>query len=136
MAKTDYGAQNIFNITDPQRYRCQMLYYHARVSRLYLSVFKEGVTTPVFYLLFSDVGYVQCPSSWQGAAFDIGTQDECLQLMLDSGLIGAAILRFPNAYASLTDYARLYRVQTTSSVEIRLIASAGTMLPQLPADIG
>ena len=131
MAKTAYESQNIFNISEAHLYRCQVLHYSARVSRLYISVMKEASTTPVFYLLFSDVGYMDCPMNWQGADFAIVTQDECIQLMLDTGLIGQAILRFPNAYASLTEYARLYTVKTATHT-IRLIASAANMVTQLP----
>jgi hypothetical protein len=131
MAKSAYDSRNVFNISDPHLYRCQVLHYSSRLSRLYLSVMKEGSTAPVFYLLFSDVGYMDCPMNWQGADFAIGTQDECIQLMLDTGLVGQAILRFPNAYATLTEYARLYRVQTPTYT-VRLIASAANMVQTVP----
>lgn len=131
MAKTQFGAGNIFNITDAGVYRCQVVQYHAKLSRLYISVLKDQA--PVFYLLFTDVGYLECPTSWQGAHFDIGTQDECIALMLEAGLIGQAILRFPNAYASLTEEARLYTVQHTTA-RIRFIANSANLLHGPPKD--
>lgn len=134
MVKHAAGSHNIFNISEPQRYRCQVLHYHARVSRLYLSVYKDDGREPVFYLLFSDVGYLQCPMTWQGANFDIGTQDECIQLMLDVGLIGAAVLRFPQAYASITEVARLYRAATAHQ-PVQIVAGAASMLHQLPKEL-
>jgi hypothetical protein len=134
MVKHAEGARNIFNITDPQRYRCQVLHYHARLSRLYLSVYKDQMSEPVFYLLFSDVGYLQCPMTWQGAAFDIGMRDACLQLMLDHGLIGAAVLRFPQAYAALTEAVRLY-IAHTAHEPAQIIAGSASMLHQLPKDL-
>lgn len=133
MVKHAPNATNIFNITQPERYRCQLTFYHKRLSRLYLSVYKEQNTTPAFYLLFSDTAYVECPVNWQGADFSIAPKDDCIQLMLASGLIGQAILQFPGAYASLTDYANLYRVATNGQT-IRFIASSATMLHQLPSE--
>ncbi len=134
MAKNDFGTTNIFNITEPQRYRCQVLHYHVRVSRLYVRVYKDQQDTPLFYLLFSDVGYLQCPISWQGLHFNIGTQEACIELMLKEGLIGRAILQFPNAYASITEYARLYEAQTTESA-IHIIASSASLLERIPPEI-
>lgn len=133
MAKSDFGATNIFNITDPHLYRSQVMQYHNKLSRLVIGVTKENA--PVFYLLLVDVGYMECPTNWQGMHFDIGTQDECIALMLETGLIGQAILRFPNAYASLTEYARLYTVRHESA-RIRFIASSATLLPGMPKELG
>ena len=134
MTKTEPGSHNIFNITQPERYRCQVLHYHNRLSRLYLRVYKDQNQYPAFHLLFADVAYFDCPVTWQGIDFHIAKHDECLQLMLDTGLVGPAILRFPGAYASLTEYTRLY--QTGSNQRpIRIIAGSGTMLQQLPADL-
>ncbi|QPC82712.1 hypothetical protein G4Y79_24010 [Phototrophicus methaneseepsis] len=135
MTKTEPGARNIFNITEPERYRCQVYHYHSRLSRLYLRVFKEQNQQPSFYLLFSDVAYFDCPVTWQGAQFDIAEYDECLQLMLDSGLVGQAILRFPGAYASLTEYTRLYRAPGPPR-PIQIIAGSGSLLQRLPNDLG
>jgi len=134
MVKMDVGSENIFNITQPERYRCQMIHYHNRLSRLYISVMKEQNPAPAFYLLFSDVGYMDCPVNWQGVNFRIAQSEECLELMLSVGIIGQAILQFPNAYASITDYARLF-IMETSQQPIRIIASGATQLRQLP-DLG
>ncbi len=134
MVKHTVGARNIFNITQPQRYRCQVLHYHARVSRLYVSVYQDQARAPAFYLLFSDVGYLQCPMTWQGVGFDIRTQDECIQLLLDVGLIGAAVLRFPQAYASITEVVRLY-VAETPHQPVQIVAGAASMLHQLPKEL-
>lgn len=134
MVKTEPNASNIFNISNPDQYRCQVYHYHSRLSRLYVRVFKGPATIPVFYLLFTDVAYFECPVNWQGAAFDIAGQDDCIALMLETGLIGQAILQFPNAYASITDYARLYQVRTKSK-PIRIIANSASMLQHLPDDL-
>jgi hypothetical protein len=131
MAKNAFNSTNIFNITNPETYRCQVLQYHAKLSRLTICVFKDQPDAPAFYLLFTDVGYMDCPMAWQGAEFNIGSQDACIELMLEVGLIGQAILRFPNAYASITEYARLYEIKTAHKVG-RLIASSGTLLNQKP----
>lgn len=137
MVKSKQGETNIFNISNPEAYRCQILHYHNRLSRLYISVFKgqDRATPAIFYLLFSDVAYFECPVTWQGADFNIAPSDNCIQLMLDTGLVGEAILRFPNAYASITDYANLYLAQTSLEKEIRIIASSANMLRDLPSDI-
>ncbi len=134
MAKTEHGSANAFNITNPGRYRCQVHHYHRKLSRLYLSVYPGQRQEPAFYLLFSDVAYLEAPMSWRGAQFDIADREECIALMLDLGLVGDAIRQFPDAYASITDYARLYRARALHC-EVRLIASSATMLPTIPREI-
>ncbi|MGB1285511.1 MAG: hypothetical protein ACPG7F_03170 [Aggregatilineales bacterium] len=134
MVKTEPGIPNIFNITAPERYRCQLYFYHNRLSRLYLSVYKDQQQHAAFYLLFTDVAYLDCPINWQGADFSIADRDDCIELMLASGLIGQAILKFPGAYASITDHARLYQVMYVDKL-IQIIAGSATMLRQLPDDI-
>lgn len=134
MAKTERGSQNAFNITNPARYRCQVFHYHRKLSRLYLSVYQGAREQPAFYLLFSDVAYIEAPMSWLGAEFDIADRGECIALMLEVGLVGDAIHQFPDAYASITDYARLYRVRSVHS-EIRIIASSAAILQTIPVDL-
>ena len=134
MAKTEQGSQNAFNITNPARYRCQVFHYHRKLSRLYLSVYQGAREQPAFYLLFSDVAYIEAPMSWLGAEFDIATRGECIALMVEVGLVGDAIHQFPDAYASITDYARLYRVRSVHS-EIRIIASSAAILQTIPGDL-
>ena len=89
---------------------------------------------PAFYLLFSDVAYIEAPMSWRGAQFDIAERDDCIALMLKVGLVGEAIHQFPDAYASITDYARLYRARSVHSV-IRIIASSAAILQTIPGEI-
>ena len=135
MVKSQPGETNIFNITDADQYRCQVHHYHSRLSRLYLRVYKGQVDVPVFYLLFSDVAYFDCPVNWQGADFRIAAGDDCIVLMLEAGLVGRAILQFPNAYASITDYARLYIAETSAQRDVKIIANSANMVKSLPADI-
>jgi hypothetical protein len=135
MVKSQLGATNIFNITDADQYRCQMHHYHSRVSRLYLRVYKGQTDIPVFYLLFSDVAYFDCPVNWQGADFGIAAADDCIALMLESGLVGRAILQFPNAYASITGYARLYVAQTNAQRSVKIIANSANMVKALPPEL-
>ncbi|MCY3779160.1 MAG: hypothetical protein OXG78_02525 [Chloroflexi bacterium] len=134
MAKTEHGSRNAFNITDPNRYRCQIHHYHRKLSRLYLSVYKGARSEPAFFLLFSDVAYIDAPMSWLGAEFDIAERSDCINLLLGVGLVGEAIHQFPDAYASITDYARLYQVRSVSSL-IRIIASSGAILPDIPMEL-
>lgn len=134
MVKTQHGSRNAFNISEPRRYRCQVHHYHRKLSRLYLSVYKGARNAPAFYLLFSDVAYVDAPMSWPNAEFDIGERQECVDLLLRVGLVGDAIHQFPDAYASITDYARLYQVRSAQNV-IRIIASSAAILQDIPAEI-
>lgn len=134
MAKNEHGSRNAFNITKPARYRCQVLHYHRKLSRLYLSVYPGQRDEPAFYLLFADVAYIDAPMSWLGAEFNIAARDECIALMLEIGLVGEAIHQFPEAYAPITEYARLYRVHSVHC-EIRIIASSGSILRAIPGDI-
>lgn len=137
MVKTEQGETNIFNISKPENYRCQILHYHNRLSRLYLAVYKgqDRAAAPVFYVLFSDVAYFECPVTWEGAEFNIAASEDCIALMLEAGLIGQAILQFPKAYASITDYARLYIAQTQADKQVRIIANSANMIHKLPADL-
>lgn len=134
MVKIEHGSDNVFNISRPTAYRCQIFHYHRKLSRLYLSVYQGQKNIPAFYLLFSDVGYIDAPMSWMSAEFNIADRDTCIDLMLQTGLVGEAIHQFPDAYASITDYARLYIVPTPHK-PVRIIASSGTMLNQVPAEI-
>lgn len=135
MAKNQHGAANVFNISEPKRYRCQIHHYHSRLSRLYLSVYQGQEKRPAFYLLFSDVGYIEGPVSWNGADFGIASKEDCIDLMLQSGLIGEAVRQFPDAYAPITDSARLYQVNLPKS-SVRIIASSASLLQSIPADLG
>ena len=134
MVKVAYDSENIFNLSKPNAYRCQVFHYHRKLSRLYLSVYQGQKSIPAFYLLFSDVGYIDAPMSWLGANFSITSKDTCIDLMLATGLVGEAIRQFPDAYASITDYAKLYQV-TTPHQPVRIIASSGTMMQSIPTDI-
>jgi len=135
MVKTQPGESNIFNISKPQLYRCQVHHYHSRLSRLYLRVFKGQSEVPAFFLLFSDVAYFDCPVNWQGADFQIAERDDCIQLLLETGLVGRAILQFPNAYASITDYAYLYIAHTQTGRAVRILASSANMVHSLPDEL-
>ena len=134
MVKNEPGSQNIFNITEPAHYRCQRYHYHSRLSRLYVRIAKAQSDQTAFFVLFSDVGYIEAPINWQGADFTIAQPDDCIALLLETGLIGQAILQFPGAYASITDHARLYTVPEASH-PIRIIASSASILQRLPADL-
>ena len=137
MVKTEQGESNIFNISKPENYRCQILHYHNRLSRLYLAVYQgqDRAAAPVFYVLFSDVAYFECPVSWEGAEFSIAESDDCIALLLEAGLIGKAILQFPKAYASITDYARLYIAETQADKPVRIIANSANMIHKLPSEL-
>ncbi|MCY3832076.1 MAG: hypothetical protein OXG85_03595 [Chloroflexi bacterium] len=134
MVKTAPGSHNVFNISKPARYRCQVFHYHRTLSRLYLSVYQGQRSQPAFYILFADVAYMQAPMSWLGAEFDIAGRDECIALMLEAGLVGDAVKKFPDAYASITEYARLYRLRSLHT-EIRIIASSAAILQTIPPEI-
>lgn len=134
MVKTERGSNNVFNISDPKRYRCQVYQYHRRLSRLYLSVYKGQRNQPAFYLLFSDVAYLEAPMSWLSAEFDIAERQDCIALMTQVGLVGEAIHQFPDAYAAITDYARLYQVRSSHST-IRIIASSAAFMSSPPPDV-
>ena len=134
MVKFQPGSVNVFNITRPEGYRCQIFHYHRKLSRLYLSVWQEQRSRPAFYILFSDVAYIEAPMSWRGAAFSIAEKPACIKLMLQVGLVGEAIRQFPDAYAAITDYARLYCVQPADH-QVRIIAGSASIMRRIPAEI-
>ena len=125
---------SVFEITNARLYRCQVYRYFSGLSRLYLSIFKPKQTVPAFYLLFSDVAYFEGPVNWQSVDFYIGASEDCLDLLLQTGIIGPAVLQFPDAYATITDTARLYLVDTPNS-QIRIIASSAARLDSVPTNI-
>lgn len=134
MANIEHDTDNVFNISEPGRYRCQIYHYHNRLSRLYLSVYKGQNQAAAFYLLFPDLGYVEAPINWQGANFRITPKQECIDLMLKTALVGPAILQFPEAYGSITNHAYLYTVDALEQ-PVRIIAGRATLLQHLPSDI-
>lgn len=115
-------------------YHCHTHRYFSGLSRLYIRVFKQRQENAAFYLLFSDVGYFEGPVTWQGADFGIEDDDTCIELMLRTGLIGEAILQFPDAYASITETARLFIVRTTHT-PVRIIASSASLLTDVPPEL-
>ncbi len=127
-------AENIFNLTTPHQYQCHVHHYHSRLSRLYVRVFQGQAQIPAFYLLFSDVGYVEGPINWQGANVSIAPHQECIDLMLETGMIGPAVLQFPDAYAAITDSVHLYVIETTKN-SVRIIGSSVARLATLPATL-
>lgn len=133
MIATQPGASNILHLRHPARYRCQLWQYHSRLSRLYLRVFQDQQDAPAFFLLFTDVGYLDCPVTWEGADFRIAPAQDCLAQLLEAGLIGEAVLQFPDAYASITDHARLYIVDRPRH-SIRIIANSASRLQQPPPE--
>lgn len=134
MAKIVHGARNVFNISEPHLYRCQIYHYHARLSRLYLRIYKGRLTEPSFYLLFPDVAYISAPMSWNGADFGVASREDCIERLLSAGLVGDAIHTFPDAYAPLTEYAYLYTV-TLPRQTIEIIAGPANLLQHIPTDL-
>jgi hypothetical protein len=124
--------ENVLGIAAPALYRCQIHRYYSGLSRLYLRLFKGQADLPAFYVLFADVGYIDAPVNWQSADFQIAPKQDCIDLMLKTGLVGPAILQFPDAYAAVTDYARLYVARGTT---VRIIASSASLLTDLPPDL-
>jgi len=138
MAKTEPGASNVFNFSQPERYRCQVHHYHRKLSRLYLSVYAGARPQPALYLLFTDLAYLQAPMSWVGAQFDIAMPESCIALMLEAGLLGAAFRDFPAAYHSVTAYTRLYQARALpeSAVQaVQIIASSASILQRIPPEL-
>jgi hypothetical protein len=133
-----FAQTNLFNLTAPMLYHCHVHRYFSGLSRLYLRVFKgqqnQPQSQPAFYVLFSDVGYYEGAISWQGADFCLAFPDDCIALMLKVGMVGEAIVQFPDAYAALTENAKLYVVQTTHT-PVRFIAGSTTLLTNLPPDL-
>lgn len=123
--------RNLFRLTEPERYRCQLLSYHRRLSRLYVGVFLPHEEQKAVALLFTDVAYLDCPVNWQGADFTLRPAEECIALLLEAGLIGEAILHFPGAYASFTEHVHLYEVPGGQR-PVRIIAGSATRLQQMP----
>lgn len=127
-------SSNIFNLPTPMLYRCHVHRYFSGLSRMYIRVFKGQQSVPAFYLLFSDMGYYEGPISWQGADFSIAHEDEAIDLMLKVGMVGEAILQYPDAYASITENAKLY-VVTTTHTPVRFIAGGASLLPEVPDEL-
>jgi hypothetical protein len=138
-------TDNYFSLTHPERLRCQMYRYYSGLSRLYVSVSKSITNVPAFFLLFSDVAYVDVPVNWQSAAFRIAPHTECIDLLLATGVIGPAVLQFPDAYAAITDNAQLFVVDPPRIKDpnqpnpqqrpVRIIAGNAVLLPDLPGDL-
>ena len=127
-------SDNVLKLATPTLYRCQVYRYFSGLSRLYLSVFKPNQTVPAFYVLFSDVAYFEGPMGWESAAFYTEDKDTCVDLLLRTGIIGPAILQFPDAYAPITETVRLYTVDSAHS-QIKIVASSIARLESVPADI-
>ena len=78
------GTPSIFQI--PSAIAAKSIITIEGSPRLYLSVYKGARNQPTFYLLFSDVAYIEAPMSWLSAEFDIAEQEDCIALMLGNGI--------------------------------------------------
>ncbi len=127
-------AENILNLNAPLVYRCNLHRYFSGLSRVYVRAFRGYEQLPAFYLLFSDVGYIEGPVTWQGLMLNIAPADACIALMMRVGMIGEAMLQFPDAYAAITETMQLYTIHTTQT-PVQLIAGSVTLLPDLPDEL-
>ena len=118
-------AAPAFDIPSPQLYRCQVYRYFSGLSRLYVSAFKPYQTTPAFF---------EGPMGWESADFRRAPHDECVALLLETGIIGEAVRQFPDAYAAVTEAANLYIVRAPR-VCVRVIAGSAALLPEIPASL-
>lgn len=127
-------SENVFAIPQPMRYRCQVHRYYSGLSRLYVRCYKDRQELPAFYLLFTDVGYWEGPVNWQGVDFQAAPHDDCIDLLVKTGIIGPAVLQFPDAYAPITEHVTLYVAQTLHT-PVRVIAGSATRIPDIPAEL-
>lgn len=128
------AATNLFGFDTPSDCRCNVYRYHSGLSRLYIRVFKGMSEEPLCYLLFSDVGYYEGPFNWQGADFQRGHPDDCLQLMGDAGLVENIMLDDPDTRAALAEAVHLYRVETGFQ-PVQIIAGDAIRLEAAPDDV-
>jgi hypothetical protein len=128
-------TDRLFEIRGAALHRCQVYRYFNGLSRLYVGVFRPHQNIPAFYILFSDVAYFEGPMSWESADFYIAPTQDCIDLLLRAGVIGPAVLQFPDAYAAITETARLYTVQPAAGSVVRIIASSASLLDSIPATL-
>ncbi len=135
MAKLQHHTvKPIFKIATPEVYRCNILRYDTRLSKIYVRAFNGMSDDPSFYLLFTDVGYFEGPLNWQGAGLYKLQADECLQLMVDVGLVADFMLDDPDTLSVLKETANLYEFRTKFR-PVRLIAGDVVMRHEVPADL-
>ncbi len=118
---------------DPKRYSCNVFRYHSSLSRLYIRVFEGLKDAPSFYLLFTDVGYFEGPMNWRGVDFVRADAEDCLSLMVATGMVDDMMLDDLDTRQALAEAAYLYTLQTGHS-RIRIIAGEAVKLQNLPAE--
>ncbi len=100
---------------------------------MYIRVFEGLKDAPSFYLLFTDVGYFEGPMNWRGVDFVRASADDCLSLMVATGMVDDMYLDDPDTRQALAEAAHLYTLQTEHS-RIRIIAGEAVKLQELPAE--
>ncbi len=123
----------IFEIKTPEVYRCNILRYDTRLSKIYVRAFNGMSDDPSFYLLFTDVGYFEGPLNWQGAAIYKASSELCLKLMVDVGMVADFMMDDPDTLAALKETANLYLFKTKFR-PIQLVAGNVVMRNNVPPE--
>lgn len=92
---------NYFELPNPDELVCYRAQYSIQTWSLVISIQDPSMLDRRFKLFFSHATFVQCPTSWTGAAFRLGTAEELRTTVNE---------RLPHklSEAELLDQARLY----------------------------
>jgi len=123
-------------LTAPESYDCVVWSYLVSHSLLLVRALKddsgtndEMLASDLFYLLFSNVRYFEGGFAWQGINFDLGTSEECLQLMRLTN--GSKALDIPDE--AILKYYHLIKFSTPQG-QIRVLASDIRKIAHVPKD--
>lgn len=75
---------NVFTIAQPENVHCTVYTYHWGRATLVIRL-KRHNSAEVQYLRFTGVEYFAGPMSWDNAAFDLRSAEECLNMLRDAG---------------------------------------------------
>ena len=114
-------------IDNPLAYHCRLWGYVPGHSQLLVRVHQgEFLNGEVFFLGFEGVHYVECPTSWIGIDFRLGSPEECKAVIRKANLVISAemIDVFLNAH-------HLFVIDR-SDCRIQILAWAAHRLSQVP----
>jgi len=125
-------VRNFFNIADPDYCAYRVWSYIHGHSMMLVRVIRSE-PDDFFFLAFDSVQYFQGPLHWMGARFQVGTTDECAELLQEARVgLSDDLLEMPDGFLNtLLQKFRLYTVELPN-LEVKILAGDAIKASEVP----
>ena len=125
MLNPDQNPKTIFNLPEPQSYKCTVWHYSVSHSKLYIRIHNADDAQ---YLFFQEVWFFEGATRWTGASFSLGSVDERETLWK---IILPEMTSDPRRLQYLLENYHLFVVETTQPI-VRILSATGSLIQDLP----